>query len=102
MRRRQGTTTRRALGRRYGCTSAARGARGGRQADRASNRDTRMLESPNVRMALASRAENVVLVRDVLAGLGDGLDLGGTVEDIKAAVSEAANNVVVHAYGGGE
>ena len=61
-----------------------------------------MIESPNVRMALASRPENVVLVRDVLAGLGDGLDLGGTVEDIKAAVSEAANNVVIHAYGGGE
>jgi len=61
-----------------------------------------MLQSPNVRLALASRPENVVLVRDVLSGLGDGLDLGGTVEDIKAAVSEAANNVVIHAYGGRE
>jgi serine/threonine-protein kinase RsbW len=61
-----------------------------------------MTESPNVRIALVGRAENVVLVRDVLGGLGDGIDLGGTVEDIKAAVSEAVNNVVVHAYGGGE
>jgi serine/threonine-protein kinase RsbW len=60
-----------------------------------------MIESPNVRMALVSRPENIVLVRDVLSGLGDGLDLGGTVEDIKAAVSEAANNVVIHAYAGG-
>ena len=58
-----------------------------------------MMESPNVRLTLVSRPENVVLIRDVLAGLGDCLDLGGTVEDIKAAVSEAANNVVVHAYG---
>jgi anti-sigma regulatory factor (Ser/Thr protein kinase) len=61
-----------------------------------------MIESPNVRMTLVSRPENVVLIRDVLAGLDEELDLGGTVEDIKAAVSEAANNVVVHAYGGGE
>ncbi len=57
-----------------------------------------MIESPNVRMALFSRAENVVLVRDVLGGLGECLDLGDAVEDIKAAVSEAANNVVLHAY----
>jgi anti-sigma regulatory factor (Ser/Thr protein kinase) len=62
-----------------------------------------MIESrPNVHMTLLSRPENVVLVRDVLSALGDGLDLGGAVEDIKAAVSEAANNVVVHAYGGHE
>jgi len=54
-------------------------------------------------MAFPSRPENVVLVRDVLSGLGAGLDLAGpTVEDIKAAVSEAANNVVVHAYGGSQ
>ena len=61
-----------------------------------------MTESPNVAMALSSRPENVALVREVLAGLSETLDLGGTVEDIKAAVSEACNNVVMHAYGGHE
>ncbi len=61
-----------------------------------------MIESPNVRMVLSSRPENVALVREVLAGLADAVDLGGTLEDVKAAVSEAANNVVMHAYGGHE
>ena len=61
-----------------------------------------MSDPPNVRLTLLSRRENVVAVRDVLAGLDESLDLGGTVEDIKAAVSEAANNVVMHAYGAGE
>ena len=59
-----------------------------------------MTDSQNVRVGLAARPENVALVREVLAGLGDAVDLGGTLEDIKAAVSEAANNVVKHAYGG--
>ena len=61
-----------------------------------------MTESQNVRVGLTARPENVALIREVLAGLDDAVDLGGTVEDIKAAVSEAANNVVVHAYGGDE
>jgi anti-sigma regulatory factor (Ser/Thr protein kinase) len=51
-------------------------------------------------MALVTRPENVILVREVLGGLAEGLDLGGMVEDIKAAVSEAANNAVMHAYRG--
>jgi len=59
-----------------------------------------MTDSRNVRVGLAARPENVALVREVLAGFGDAVDLGGTLEDIKAAVSEAANNVVKHAYGG--
>ena len=59
-----------------------------------------MTDSRNVRVGLVARPENVALVREVLAGLGDAVDLGGTLEDIKAAVSEAANNVVTHAYGG--
>ena len=58
-----------------------------------------MTESQNVRVGLPARPENVALIREVLAGLDDAVDLGGTVEDVKAAVSEAANNVVVHAYG---
>ena len=59
-----------------------------------------MTDSQNVRVGLTARPENIALVREVLAGLGDAVDLGGTLEDIKAAVSEAANNVVKHAYGG--
>ena len=59
-----------------------------------------MTKSPNVRVALEGRPENVALVREILAGLADALDLGGVLEDVKAAVSEAANNVVIHAYGG--
>ena len=57
-------------------------------------------ETQNVRVGLAAKPENVTLIREVLAGLGDAVDLGGTLEDIKAAVSEAANNVVRHAYAG--
>ena len=61
-----------------------------------------MSERPNVRIALASRPENVALVREALAGVAESVQLGGAIEDIKAAVSEAANNVVMHAYPGGE
>jgi hypothetical protein len=41
-------------------------------------------------------------VREVLAGLADTVDFGHALDDVKAAVSEACNNVVVHAYGGDE
>lgn len=53
---------------------------------------------PNVSLALDARAENVSLVREVLAGLADAVDVGAALDDIKAAVSEACNNVVLHAY----
>ena len=59
-------------------------------------------ERPNVRIALASRPENVALVREALTGVAETVQLGEAIEDIKAAVSEAANNVVMHAYPGGE
>jgi anti-sigma regulatory factor (Ser/Thr protein kinase) len=55
-----------------------------------------------VRLALAARPENVAVVRDVVSGIGDVVDLAGRLDDVKIAVSEAANNVVMHAYGGGE
>jgi serine/threonine-protein kinase RsbW len=61
-----------------------------------------MNERPNVRIALASRPENVALVREALSGVAETVALGEAIEDIKAAVSEAANNVVMHAYPGGE
>src|SRR5256885_10262446 len=58
---------------------------------------------PEVRLVLPSRAENVALVRRALSGVVDVLQLGeGRLLDINAAVSEACNNVVVHAYEGTE
>jgi serine/threonine-protein kinase RsbW len=48
---------------------------------------------------MPSRAENVAIVRQALGGVIDVLELGESrMLDINAAVSEACNNVVVHAY----
>jgi anti-sigma regulatory factor (Ser/Thr protein kinase) len=45
----------------------------------------------------------VSLVREMLNGLADAVALDRTrLDDIKTAVSEACNNVVLHAYNGGE
>jgi anti-sigma regulatory factor (Ser/Thr protein kinase) len=57
---------------------------------------------PTVRVALVSRADNVAFIREVLAGLGEAVDLDGALDDVKTAVSEACNNVVMHAYDGRE
>jgi anti-sigma regulatory factor (Ser/Thr protein kinase) len=58
---------------------------------------------PNVVLTLPNRPENVSLVREMLNGLADALDLErDRLDDIKTAVSEACNNVVLHAYEGGE
>jgi anti-sigma regulatory factor (Ser/Thr protein kinase) len=59
-------------------------------------------QQPNVHLALPSRAENVVLVREVLNALAEQISFGEALDDVKAAVSEACNNVVVHAYPDGE
>jgi serine/threonine-protein kinase RsbW len=56
-----------------------------------------------LRLVLPNRAENVALVRRALGGVVDVLELGDArLLDINAAVSEACNNVVVHAYEGAE
>ncbi|HKG17527.1 MAG TPA: ATP-binding protein, partial [Solirubrobacteraceae bacterium] len=56
---------------------------------------------PDMLLGLEGRPENVALVRQALTGLGGALRLEGAVlADVKTAVSEACNNVVVHAYGG--
>ena len=57
-----------------------------------------MSERSHVHLALPARAENVVLVRELLAALAESVDFGDALDDIKAAVSEACNNVVIHAY----
>lgn len=52
-----------------------------------------------LQMALPARAENVAVVRHALAGLGERLGMDETsVADLKTVVTEAAMNVVVHAY----
>jgi serine/threonine-protein kinase RsbW len=60
-----------------------------------------MAERANVRLQLANRPENVMLVREVLTGVAEALALGDSeLIDIHIAVTEACNNVVQHAYGG--
>jgi len=60
-----------------------------------------MAPVPNVRLTLANTAENVPLLRQVLAGVAEaaGID-ADELRDISIALSEAANNVVLHAYEG--
>jgi anti-sigma regulatory factor (Ser/Thr protein kinase) len=53
-------------------------------------------------MRLAARADNVALVREMLGGFGEAVALGPLLDDVRAAVSEACNNVVLHAYAGAE
>jgi serine/threonine-protein kinase RsbW len=58
-----------------------------------------MAGSPNVRLRLTNRAENVLLVRQALSGLGEAVGLDAVaLNDISTAVTEACNNVVLHAY----
>lgn len=55
----------------------------------------------SVHLELDSRPESVTLVRTALAGTAEQLGLGGErLDDVRTAVSEACNNVVLHAYGG--
>lgn len=61
-----------------------------------------MSTNPDVRLLLPNRAENVSLVRQALSGVALALEVDpDALAEIKTAVSEAANNVVVHAYDGG-
>lgn len=53
----------------------------------------------DIRLTLPARAENVALVRHVVAALAEALHLPDqVVEDVKLAVTEACTNVVRHAY----
>lgn len=54
-------------------------------------------------MSLPARADNVAVVRHALAGLGERLGMDEqSLGDLKTVVTEAAMNVVVHAYPAGE
>jgi serine/threonine-protein kinase RsbW len=75
----------------------------GRPGDREGGWQTLALiqDSPAIRLELDSRPESVTLVRSVLAALGDALALElELLDDLKTAISEACNNVVLHAYCG--
>jgi anti-sigma regulatory factor (Ser/Thr protein kinase) len=50
-------------------------------------------------LTLPATAENVMVVRQAIAGLGEALGLPSSrVADLKTVVTEASNNVVLHAY----
>jgi serine/threonine-protein kinase RsbW len=58
------------------------------------------MQAPTVHLELESRPESVAMVRAMLAGAAELLELGAELlADLKTAVSEACNNVVMHAYG---
>jgi anti-sigma regulatory factor (Ser/Thr protein kinase) len=62
-----------------------------------------MAALPNVRLNLSNRSENVLLVREMLTGVAETIDLDSSdLYDIRTAVTEACNNVVLHAYEGRE
>lgn len=52
-------------------------------------------------LTLPATAENVIVVRQAIAGVAEAIGLGGSrVADLKTVVTEACNNVVLHAYDG--
>ncbi len=52
-------------------------------------------------LTLPASAENVIVVRQAIAGVAEALGLAGSrIADLKTVVAEACNNVVVHAYDG--
>jgi anti-sigma regulatory factor (Ser/Thr protein kinase) len=64
---------------------------------------TKTRVEPGFRLVMPSRAENVAVVRQAVGGAIDVLELDESrLLDINAAVSEACNNVVIHAYEGRE
>jgi serine/threonine-protein kinase RsbW len=57
------------------------------------------LTATELRLTVPATAENVMVVRQAVAGMGEALGLPGSrVADLKTVVSEACNNVVLHAY----
>lgn len=62
-----------------------------------------MAEIPNLRLRLPNRPENVLVVRQALSGVAECLALNAIESnDVNTAATEACNNVVAHAYEGGE
>jgi serine/threonine-protein kinase RsbW len=62
-----------------------------------------MGESPNVSLTISNQPENVLLVREALSGMAETVGVDAIdLNDIRTAVTEACNNVVLHAYEGEE
>jgi anti-sigma regulatory factor (Ser/Thr protein kinase) len=58
-----------------------------------------MAEPAKVLLRLCNLPENIVLIREALSGVAEQLELDAVaLNDLRTAVTEAANNVVVHAY----
>lgn len=58
-----------------------------------------MSAAPDMRLVLSNRPDNVALVRQALGGLAGSVGIHESLlADMKTAVSEACNNVVLHAY----
>ena len=61
------------------------------------------MSASELHLLLPARPENVIVVRQAVAGLGEALELPPQrVDDMKTVVTEACNNVVLHAYEGEE
>lgn len=59
-------------------------------------------EGSTVRLRLESRPQTLTIVRGMLGGVAELLSIDPELlDDLKTSVSEACNNVVLHAYGGG-
>jgi serine/threonine-protein kinase RsbW len=59
------------------------------------------VSATELRLTLPATPENVMVVRQAVAGLGEALGLSTPrIADLKTVVSEACNNVVLHAYDG--
>ena len=61
------------------------------------------LDGPIVALLLRSRPQTLTIVRGMLSGLAELLEMDPELlDDLKTSVSEACNNVVQHAYEGEE
>ncbi len=57
------------------------------------------MNSSGFELTVPATAENVMVVRQAVAGLGEALGLAGSrIADLKTVITEACNNVVLHAY----
>lgn len=59
------------------------------------------MSASGLRITLPARAANLIVVRQAIAGVGEAVGLSPhRVNDLKAVVTEACNNVVLYAYEG--
>jgi anti-sigma regulatory factor (Ser/Thr protein kinase) len=62
-----------------------------------------MSDRPELRIVVAARPENVAVIRRAISGIGEAVGLAEeSVADLQTIVTEAAMNVVVHAYEDGD